>query len=80
MGDQLLLLSMVPVGGGGSATLGAALRTGFLAAFDTFFFVAFFFGAAFFAAFFLVAFFLVAFFFFAIRRAPLLCDVFAPTT
>jgi hypothetical protein len=67
---------MVPVGGGGSALRRAALRIGFFAAFEPFFVAAFFFGAAFFlvAAFFFVA------FFFAIRRAPLLSDVFAPTT
>jgi hypothetical protein len=63
---------MVPVGGGGSATLRAALLMGFFA-FDTFFFAAFFFVAVFFVAFFFVA------FFFAIA-SPLLCDVFAPTT
>jgi hypothetical protein len=66
--DQLLL-SMVPVGGGGSTTLGV---TALLADFFLRGFIAFFF-AGFFAAFFFVA------FFFAIR-APLLGDVFAPTT
>jgi hypothetical protein len=70
---------MVPVGGGGSTTLGAALRDGFLiAALATFFFAAFFFVAPFFAGFF-IAFFFAAFFF-AIRRAPLLYAVFASTS
>jgi hypothetical protein len=90
----LWLLSIVPVGGGGSAARRVALRIGFVAAFErclvaAFLFGAFLFGAAllapffFVAAFFFVAFFLVAFFFvafFAIRRAPLLSDVFALTT
>src|SRR3954451_12372969 len=74
-GGQLRLLSMVPVGGGGSAALRAARRTGLFAALEPFFLVVFFFGVAFFVA----AFFLVAFFFFAIRHAPLLSDVFAFT-
>jgi hypothetical protein len=65
---------MVPVGGGGSAARRVALRIRLFAAFDPFLVAAFFFGAAFFPAFFFVAFFL------AIRRAPLLSDVFALTT
>jgi hypothetical protein len=73
--NQFRLLSIVPVGGGGSGTLRAAAHIGFFAAVDRFFFAAFFFVAAF-----LVAFFFVAFFFFAIPRAPLLCDLFASTT
>jgi hypothetical protein len=66
---------MVPVGGGGSAVRREALRIGFFAAFEPFLVAAFLFGAAFF---FFAAFFFVAFF--AIRRAPLLSDVFALTT
>ena len=72
---------MVPVGGGGST---AALATALSGLLEAFFAVlvgllAAFFDAFFFVAFF-AAFFFAAFFFFAIRRAPLLCDVLPPTT
>src|SRR3954469_17700950 len=76
-GGQLRLLSMVPVGGRGSAALRAARRRGLFAALEPFFLVVFFFFFG--VAFFFAAFFLVAFFFFAIRHAPLLSDVFAFT-
>jgi hypothetical protein len=67
---------MVPVGGGGWTVLRvtALLAGRFFAAFAALFF------AGVFAAFFFAAFFFVAFFFFAILAAPLLCEVFAPTT
>jgi hypothetical protein len=79
-----LLLSIVPVGGGGWTMLlaaawlfnGALLRI-FVAFFAPGFFAAFFFAAFFFVAFPVVLFFVV--FFFAIA-APLLCDVLPPTT
>jgi len=73
---------MVPVGGGGST---AALATALSGLLEAFFAVlpggllAAFFDAFFFVAFF-AAFFFAAFFFFAIRRAPLLCDILPPTT
>jgi hypothetical protein len=91
-----LLLSMVPVGGGGGGTTTprGTLFAGCLFAvlapllFAAFFLAAFFLAAVFFVATFFVTALFVAFFmaffrvafFFAIRRAPLLCDVVAPTT